>query len=153
MKLHHVAAATLAVGILLACDITQEHIDQTSERLAQATVAIGSPPSTSALAASVTLQFEHLAGSTWRMIEVEKWPHAEAVVTLGSNRRAIWHVHTNPRHSELGHWNVTDSGFFVMSDSATSTGAGHAGVRVDANTACLEWSGSLCGYVLQRVTP
>jgi hypothetical protein len=153
MRNRTVPAALLAAGLLLACDITQEHIDQASERLAEATVATGSPPTQAAIDTGTTLQQGHLAGSTWRLIAVSAWPDAEGVVTLGSNGRTVWHVHTYSRHSELGHWKVTAAGVFTMGDSPSSWRGGHAGLRIDANTVCLEWAGSDCGYVLQRVTP
>ena len=46
-------AALLAIVALVACDITQEHIDEASERLAAATVATGSPPTAAEIAAAV----------------------------------------------------------------------------------------------------
>ena len=150
-------AALLAAGLLLGCDITQEHVDQTSERLAEATVAVGSVPTQAAVDAGSTLQASHLAGSTWRLIEVSAWPDAVGVVTLGSNGRAVWHVDRSIYNlSAAGHWEVT-AGVFSMGDQRSfSAGSldrcGVAGIRVDANTGCL-LGGSECGYVFQRVTP
>ncbi|MDE0219059.1 MAG: hypothetical protein OXJ90_07300 [Spirochaetaceae bacterium] len=141
-----------ALVMLAACDITQDHIDQASEQIANATVANGSPPTAAQIAAGVALKTDHIAGSTWRLIAVSAWPDAEGVVTLGSNGRAVWHVHTDHRYSELGHWKVT-AGVFEMADSATSWRGGHAGIRIDANTVCLESGGNRCSYLLQRVTP
>ena len=74
MRQRYTRAATvsLMIAALAACDITQEHIDEASERLAEATVAIGSPPTAEQIAAAVPLRFEHLAGSSWRFVKMSK---------------------------------------------------------------------------------
>ena len=62
-------AGLVAALALVAGDITQEPIDQASERLAQATVASGSPPTAEQIAAAVPLVASHLAAPatwTWR---------------------------------------------------------------------------------------
>ncbi len=141
-------AALLATGLLLACDITQEHIDQASERLANATVAVGTAPT----AAQITgpLQASHLAGSSWRLIHVANWPHAEAVVTLGTNGRVVWHVGQS-RYTDTTHWRV-QNGALVIGNPGNWRGPA-AGGFVDANNVCLEFQGDRCADALQRVTP
>ncbi|MDD9986765.1 MAG: hypothetical protein OXQ31_10875 [Spirochaetaceae bacterium] len=142
--------------VLLGCDITQEHIDQASERLAEATVATGSPPS----AGSVTLRAEHIAGSTWRMIHMEasRWPHADAVVTIGSNGRLIWHAVSGALENfgKASHWSVDGSGalqlWYERGGRQSAWTNPSRGTYVDQNHACLGWVGS-CELVLQRVTP
>ena len=99
-------ALVLVALVVTACDITQEHIDDASERLANATVAVGHPPSQSQASAGENLRTAHVAGSSWRIVEVEAWPHAMAVVTLGSNGRAVWHVGES-RFLQWHHWRVT----------------------------------------------
>ena len=145
-------AATVSVMIvaLAACDITQEHIDEASERLAEATVATGSPPTVEQIAAAVPLRFEHLAGSSWRFVEMSKWPDADWVVTLGSNGRVVWHVGPN-RLTDTTHWRVQGSRFTV-GDGANWRGE-HQALRVDADHACLEFQGAACWGVFQRVSP
>ena len=148
MKFRH--TLLLAAGLLLACDITQEHIDEASERLAEATVATGSPPTAAQVAAAEPLQRQHLAGSTWRLIEVSKWPHADWVVTLGSNGRLVWHV--TPAYTQhWTHWNVAGGSFSFSGGDRGSSGP-IQGRRVDVHTICLA-DGGPCEMVLQRVTP
>ena len=140
----------LMVGALAACDITQQHIDEASERLAEATVATGSPPTAEQIAEAGPLRFEDLAGSSWRFVEMSKWPDADWVVTLGSNGRVVWHVGPN-RLTDTTHWRVQGSRFTV-GDGANWRGE-HQAVRVDADRACLEFQGTACWGVFQRVSP
>lgn len=148
-------AALLASCLLLACDITQEHIDEASERLAQATVATGSYPSA---AGGRTLQFGDLAGSSWRLVERSKWPNATSVITLGSNGRTVWHHHTHYEAWDqwFSQWGVS-GGVFMLDDDQPGNGGANplagAGVRVNANNVCVARGSDECGYVLQRVTP
>ena len=84
------------------------------------------------------------------------WPHAIAVVSLGSNGKIVWHMSV---HADLekdrGHWGVTSSNefYFAWGTSASTIMNRYAGRRVDANTVCLGGSSSSCGGVLQRITP
>ncbi len=143
------APALLAACVLLACDITQSHIDQASERLAQATVAIGAAPTTVQITGP--LQESHLAGSSWRLVDVANWPHAEAVVTLGTNGRVVWHV-AHSRYADTTHWRV-QAGAFEVGIGGSDWRSGGTGGFVDANNVCLEYAGDRCAWVLQRVTP
>lgn len=155
---HPIPIATLVL-MVAACDITQEHIDEASDRLADATVAAGSPPTAAQIAAAVPLRREHLAGSAWRLIELQRmsgmpnsagWPHAMAVISLGSNGKVVWHMSV---HSDLErdrtHWGVSaDHQFYLGWGGGIITQ--FAGRTVNANTVCL---GDPCQGVLQRVTP
>ena len=154
MSHYRAGLALLAACVALAaCDITQQHIDEVSERLAQATVAVGDPPTQSQISAGENLRASHLAGSSWRIVEVGKWPHASAVVTLGTNGRTVWHVGES-RFLQWHHWRVT-GGRLQFSEDASwrrTNGEGVAGLRIDRDTVCFEFNGT-CGGVLQRVTP
>ena len=151
---------------LSACDITQGNIDEASERLAEATVAVGDPPTQAEIDAGVPLRTEHLAGSSWRIIDVDEWPHADIVVTLGSNGRTVWHIAPD-RLLAAKHWRVrngvlevSDDGSF--SDRGDQTGIQQTGIQVDDNTVCLAGSRDdpngnshedPCRFLMQRVTP
>ena len=142
-----VLAAVVAVGLFVGCEITQEHIDAASEQLAEATQAIGQPPSAVAVAAAAPLRREHLAGSTWRIVEVADWPDAAVVVTLGSNGRTVWHV--APAHLQSSmHWAVVGGGALVFGGLPAM-----AGLSVDADNVCLRDGSAACAYVVQRVAP
>lgn len=149
MRYRTAPAALLVAGLLLSCDITQEHIDQASERLANATVAVGTAPT----AAQITgpLVASHLAGSSWRLLDVSDWPHAEAVVTLGTNGRVVWHV-GHSRYTDTTHWRVQNGAWVIGSPGNWRT-PGPAGGFVDTNNVCLEFQGDRCAWALQRVTP
>ena len=151
-----IVTAAAVLVMLGACEITQEHIDEASERLSQATVASGSYPSATG---GRTLQSSDLAGSTWRIVERSSWPKAMSVVTLGSNGRTVWHHHS---HSEawdqwFSEWRVSGGGVFTLDDIQTGSGGANpfsgAGIRVNENNVCIAWGGDACGYVFQRVTP
>ena len=149
------------VFALSACDITQEHIDEASERLAEATVAVGDPPTQAEIDAGVPLRTEHLARSSWRIIDVDEWPHADMVVTLGSNGRTVWHVAPGWLLTAK-HWRVRN-GVFAFSDDGTVWDRSVAtGIQVDDNTVCLagnrdDPNGNShkdpCRFLMQRVTP
>ncbi|MDE0220015.1 MAG: hypothetical protein OXJ90_12155 [Spirochaetaceae bacterium] len=147
-----IAAAIVAAGtIVAACEITQAHIDEASERLAQATVMVGSAPSQTAIAGGTALQSGHLSGSSWRIGEVSDWPTAVAVVTMGTNGRTVWHVAPSHLHAHT-HWSVSGGSLRFTGTHARSVAA-MPGVRVDADNVCLEDRGNTCGLVMQRVTP
>lgn len=137
---------------IVACDITQEHIDTASERLAEATVASGSYPTTAQHAAGRALVQADLAGSSWRMVDRPGWPHAEAVMTLGSNGRVVWHV-AEPRLLNWHHWRVQSAALEFSERGSTWSGRAAGGLRIDANTVCFTHNDDTCGFVLQRVTP
>ena len=164
-------AAAAIVGlkvvlVLAGCEITQEHIDQASEKLAEATVADGSPPTATQIAAAVPLRREHLAGSSWRLIELQRmsgmpnssgWPHAMAVISLGSNGKIVWHMMVHPElERDRGHWGVTNTRdhqfYFAWAEGVGNIKNSYAGRTVDTNTVCLGGT-STCDGVLQRVTP
>lgn len=151
-RLAALTALVFAVVIVAACDITQSHLDQAADRLAGATVATGTAPTAEQIAAGITLEQSHLAGSSWRLIEVADWPHAMAVVTLGTNGRTIWH--TGESHLlKWHHWRVKSGALQFSASANYAAPASLAGRRIDPNTACLTDSDNPCGYVLQRVTP
>lgn len=151
-------AAAAALMVMLGCDITQEHIDQASEALANATRAIGSMPTATEVSAGSTLQSTHLAGSSWRWIYGEDWPNAHAVVTLGTNGRLIWHMYSDPKHpgspmNDNLFWRVSGGRVGLSVDGQVWQEFVSAGVRVDQNTVCIAFGGQRCHLVMQRVTP
>ena len=146
---------------LSACDITQGNIDEASERLAEATVAVGDPPTQAEIDAGVPLRTEHLAGSSWRIIDVDEWPHADMVVTLGSNGRTVWHIAPDGLLA-VKHWRVRNGVFEFSADGSFSDRGGQTGIQVDDNTVCLagnrdDPNGNShedpCRFLMQRVTP
>ena len=148
------AVVTLVALIAVACDITQAHIDEASDRLAEATVASGSMPTVAQVAAGSTLQSTHLAGSSWRWINRGDWPNAYAVVTLGSNGRLVWHVESSGDLDNTKFWRVSTAGIFAISaDNQYWREANGSGVTVDQNTVCLPLGDQSCALIMQRVTP
>lgn len=149
------AAALVGASLLLACDITQEHIDEASEVLAGATVASGTYPTDAQVSAGATLQATHVGGSSWRWLDRAGWPHAFAVVTFGTNGRAIWHMEANDE-PWIGapFWRVSSSGLFAMSHNRDYWHEVQTpGVQVDQNHVCFHHIADPCALLMQRVTP
>ena len=139
-------AAVAIVVVVAACDLTQETIDEVSEALADATVASGSPPTSELYNAGRPLRESDVAGSPWRKVVASKWPHAVAVMTLGSNGLVVVHVGPGHLHGVM-HWRVVDGALVLVGFSPM------AEVVIAADTVCLADSGAPCGIVIQRVTP
>ena len=145
------ATATLAAGLLLACDITQQHLDETADRLAEATVASGNFPTSAQINAATPLQAGILAGSNWRMVLRGDWPHARAVASLGTNGRIVWHVATD-QESPYKHWRV-QNGALELTDSVDNWHTRWPGLVINDDNVCLSIGGEdRCYIVFQRVT-
>ena len=134
------------------CDITQEHLDEAADQLANATVATGSFPTTAQISAASPLEAADLSGSNWRMVLQSDWPHARAVVSLGSNGRTVWHVAT-AQESPYRHWRVRN-GILELTDDTDNWHTRWPGRTIDNNNVCLSIGGDdRCYIVFQRVTP
>ena len=84
------------------------------------------------------------------MIERPRWPHAEAVVSLGTNGRTVWHVAPDYLLDVL-HWRVS-GGRLIFAIDTLPDGRGLVPARrVDRHTVCLDQQP--CAWIMQRVTP
>ena len=130
--------------LLIGCDVTE-----TTERLAEETVAYGSPPSSADIAAGRPVRASDLAGANFRWmqedcVQCQPWPHATAIASFGSNGKVT--IVVGP--GGPGTWRVRD-GYLTMNFGSDLR---YRGVTVDENHICLiEEDSQVCHIVLQRI--